>query len=392
MRYAPGKTMLDLLARLDPSDPSALRDALTSRLHPLSALGTGQDNGLVAVVEAEVRESPREHIRFDATGLATVEAAGRTFKGGRFETPRLGELRLRAEKAKAGKTGSAGGKLRFFVLVGRSPATEIGMLLGTAPDSSLFQVASQFNCLEAPDENAITDIARYIHDSTHGPRAAWSAFPGAFVRHYAAPARDGTRFVQQTNGPQVNLLEDLCADGAASVKNGYLTAPNIRRPADFARALEERFDDIRVGLHDGIEVVFGNDWDGPVPRAPELTIAQVLCSTVASGPYSRIDSRRPLPPDIMTIIRHLQRAAHFGTLVAAAALGKSYAVLAPIGGGVFENPPSVIWNSVLWAVDAVRPLLHRNLCIAFNARGFGLSKPSLAEAAEARGGALVELD
>jgi hypothetical protein len=385
-------TILDLLARIDPSDRDALRGALASHLRPTSALGTGQDTGLVAVVEAEVRADPREHIRLDATGQATLEAAGRTFKAGRFETPRLRDLWLRAERAKEARSGGVGGKLRFFVLVGRSPVNEIGMLQATAPDGSLFQLASQFNCLEAPDQDGIVDIARYIHDGTHGPRAAWSAFPGAFVRHYAAPMRDGTRIVQQTDGPQINLLEELCADGAASVTNGYLVTPNIRRPADFARALEDRFDDIRVGLHDGIEVVLGNDWDGPVPRSPDLTIAQVLCSTVAGGHYSGLDARRPYPQDILTIIRHLQRAAHFGTLVAAAALGKSYAVLAPIGGGEFKNPAAEIWDAVLWAVDAVRPLLHRDLCVAFNARGFGVSEDALTEAAEARGGALVVLE
>ena len=384
--------MLDLLARIDLSDSSALHDLRTSYLRPVSMLGSGQSTGLVAVVEAEVRDNPDEHIRVDSTGLATLEAAGRTFKAGRFETPRLGDLWLRAERVKEAKTVGTGGKLRFFVLVGRSPVNEIGTLQASAPEGSLFQLASQFNCLEAPNEKGIVDIARYIGDDTHGPRAAWSAFPGEFVRHYSAPMRDGTRIVQTTDGPQINLLEDLCADGAASVKNGYLITPNIDRSAEFARALEDRFDDIRVGLHDGIEVVFGNDWDGPVPRAPNHTIAQVLCSTVAGGTYSGLDPTRPYHPDILAIIRHLQRAAHYSTLLAAVALGKSYAVLAPIGGGEFKNPVNEIWESVLWAVDAVRPLLHRDLCVVFNARSFAVSEKTLEEGARARGGALVVLD
>ena len=243
--------MLDLLARIDPSDRSALRAALTAHLHAVSAAGPRGDLGVVARVEAEVRADPGAHIRFDPTGLATLDAAGRTFKAGRFETPRLGELRRRAEDA---KTGSAGGALRFFVLDGASPATDIGALQATAPEGSLFQVASQFNCLD-----------------------------------------------------------------------------------------------------------------------------------------SHLDRRDPA---MQTIVRQLQRAAHLGALTSAAALGKSYAVLTLVGGGVFGNPVPVIWESILWALDAVRPLLHRDLCVALN--GYNLERhvprALLAEAAAARGGALVVFD
>jgi hypothetical protein len=128
-----------------------------------------------------------------------------------------------------------------------------------------------------------------------------------------------------------------------------------------------------------------------VPGAPDLTIAHVLCSTVAAGGYSRID---PRDPSIRTIIRQLQRAAHLGALTSAAALGKSYVLLTLVGGGVFGNPVPVIWESILWALDAVRPLLHRDLCVAVNGYNLGRAVPRtlLAEAAAARGGALVVFD
>ena len=41
------------------------------------------------------------------------------------------------------------------------------------------------------------------------PRASISAFPATLLRHYAAPAPDGRRFVQQTGGPQIDLLADV---------------------------------------------------------------------------------------------------------------------------------------------------------------------------------------
>jgi hypothetical protein len=341
---------------------------------------------VVARTEAEVRADPGKCIRFDTTGLATLTAAGRAYQAGRFETPRLGALRRRAEEAKANAGGKAGA-LRLFVLDGASPATDIGSLQATAPPESLFEVASQFNCLEATGP-FVSSVADYLHDPTQGPRAAVSAFPGTLVRHYAAPAGDGARFVQATQGPQIDLLEEICADGAASVASGYLTTDNILRPADFARALEDRFDEIHTGLHDGVEVVLGQSWDGPVSGAPELTIAHVLCSSVAAGGYSRVD---PRDPSLGTILRQLQRAAHLGALTAAAALGKSHAVLTLVGGGVFGNPVPLIWESILWALDAVRPLLHRDLCVTVNGYSLGRHIPAvlLAEAAEARGGALA---
>ncbi len=259
---------------------------------------------MVAEIEADVSAAPEARIRFDVAGFATLDAAGRTFKAGRFETPRLGMLRDRAEAAR----NKGAGKLKLFVLTGRSPATDIGALQAWAPPGSLFQVASQFNCLEAPDA-CIVPIADYFFDPTQGPRASISAVPGTFVRHYAAPRRDGSRFVQVTDGPQIDLLEELCSDGSAHVTNGYLLTNNVERQAAFARALEERFEDVRIGLHDGVEVVFGHDWDGPVPGAPGVTVAQAFCSTLAGGGYSRIEAGEPT---MQTILRQLQRAAYLG--------------------------------------------------------------------------------
>ena len=94
------------------------------------------------------------------------------------------------------------------------------------------------------------------------------------------------------------------------------------------------------------------------------------------------------------VVRQLQRAAHLGALLAAAALGKSYAVMTLVGGGVFGNPVPVIWESILWALEAVRPLLHRDLCVAVNGYSLGRHVPAalLEEAAAARGGALVVFD
>jgi hypothetical protein len=114
----------------------------------------------------------------------------------------------------------------------------------------------------------------------------------------------------------------------------------------------------------------------------------VFTSSVAAGGYSRLEGADPA---MATIVRQLQRAAHLGALLAAATLGKSYVALTLIGGGVFGNPIPVIWESILWAIDTVRPLLHRDLVVAVNGYNLGRHIPATAlrEAAAARGGALL---
>ena len=376
--------MLDPLSRIPPSDTEALRDALTAHLRELPRTPRG-DRHLVTRAEEDVQTDSSAAFHVAPDGQTILRTAGRELHAGRFETPTLRDLRNRAETARA-RSESSPPRLRFYVLDGASPATDIGSLQGSAPPGALFQVASQFNCLEAPDA-VVVPVAEYFHDFTQGPRASISAFPGTLLRHYSAPRADGTSFVQEEDGPQINLLESVCAPGVAAVRNGYLSTRTIADPAAFLRALDERFDTLRVGLHDGVEVAFGHDWLGPV-ATPAPRIAQVLTSTLAAGGYGRLDDS---DGTMLGIVRRLQRAAYLGTLLGAASLGKSFAVLTLIGGGVFRNPVSIIWESILWAVDQVAPLLHRDLCVVVNGYALGrqLATRALYEAAAARGGTLV---
>jgi hypothetical protein len=233
-------------------------------------------------------------------------------------------------------------------------------------------------------------VASYVHDPTQGPRASISAFPGTLVRHYAAPAPDGGRFAQTTEGRQVELLADVADPGLAVVRSGYLRAPDIADPVAFARVLEDRFEAIRIGVHDGVEVVLGHDWEGAVEGAPHKTIAQVLTSTIAAGMYGDLDEADRA---FVTICRQLQRAAYLGTLLAAATLGKERVALTLIGGGVFANPIELIWDAILWAADQTRPLLHRDLVVVVNGRDLGAQIPPqrLRAAAVERGGGLLRL-
>lgn len=190
-------------------------------------------------------------------------------------------------------------------------------------------------------------------------------------------------------GRQLDLLADVCDPGVAAVRNGYLRSSDIAHPAAFARALEDRFEAIAVGVHDGAEVVLGVDWTGGVDGAPHRTIAQVLTSTIAGGMYGNLSEDAAA-----TIYRQLQRAAYLGTLLAATALGKRRVGLTLIGGRVFANPIAIIWDAIVWASDQIVAFLHTDLSIVINGRNLGAELPpaELRAAARARGGDLVRFD
>src|SRR5262245_51038998 len=200
--------MLHLLDGYDgtPAARQRLIDGLGDHHRAVVASRGRGDRDQVARAEADVRADPARCIRFADDGHATVYAAGRAYAGGRFEVPALCGLRARALATRE-RAGRPRADLRLWILDGAGPVTDIGALQAPPPPRSLCQVASQFNCLESPGA-FVTDVADYVHDPTQGPRASISAFPGTLVRHYAAPAADGGRFVQANDRRQIDLLAD----------------------------------------------------------------------------------------------------------------------------------------------------------------------------------------
>lgn len=374
--------MLDLLETyMATNDATALCDGVDSLTSDVESMRRN-DRGIVARAEAIVKANP-DSIVFDETGAATLTIDGHTWSAGRFTTPTLDGLRERAmaKREAAGRSGNA----RLWVLNGVGSAFDIGALQAHGPDESLYQVASQLNCLEAMGPH-IAAVASYFGDPTQGPRAAVSAFPATLSRHYRAPAPDGSRFVQTTNGRQIELLSAVCRPGVAQVESGYLSPRAIVDPGELARRLVADFGKLRVGVHDDLDVVLGDRWDGAVPHPKR--IAQVFTSTVAAGQYGTLGTGEVWT----TIVRQLQRAAYLGTLAAAAAAGKKRVVLTLIGGGAFENPKPIIWESMLWALDEVAPLLSSDLTVAVNARGEldpSVGQDALLAATRARGGGVL---
>ena len=366
----------------DPGLEEHFLQEVSTHVAAVKASAGAADRRQVARIEAAVRANPDASFQFDAAGSGTLRTTDAGIPAGRFETPSLGALRKRVAAA---RTGGASGRVRLWVLDGASPATDIGSLQATAGPVTLFQVASQFNCLESPGPY-ITPVTNYFNDPTQGPRASISAFPGTLLRHYAAPGEDGRRFVQTSDGPQLNLLAAVCSPGVAEVRSGYLTSSGIADPSALAAALEGRFEEIRVGVHEDVPVVLGYNWDGAV--AGDRCIGQVFTSTFAGGGYSGVSAD---DSNYRSICTALLRAAYLGTLLAAAALGRPKVVLTLIGGGVFGNPVRLIWESICWAINEVEPLVSATMDVVVNGRNLGehIRVEDILPTVRARGGAVI---
>lgn len=346
------------------SDPAAeprLRSEIHRWVSEIKSSSRGCDRQVVAVAEDVVRRNPTTAFEFDEDGGAVLCSEGSRWAAGHFEVASVGDLRARV----ATGAGRRSGHIRLSVLDGASPATDIGALQAYCGTGTLFQVASQFNCLESPGPH-VTNVANYFGDSTQGPRASVSAFPATLLRHYRAPGPGCQRFVQTTDGAQIDLIADAC--GRRVSRNGYFTGADLADPQSISSALERNFEAICVGVHSGAEVVLGYNWDGAVPTPP-CCIAQVFTSTVAGGGYG--GERSLGKADFEATSRQLLRAAYLGTLLAAVALGRRRVVLTLIGGGVFRNRIEIIWEAVQWAIDEVERVLDGDLDVVVNGYNLG---------------------
>jgi len=137
--------MIDILTQHQGSDAEMIQE-LTQHVAAVRASAGLGDRTQVAKMEATVRANPGKCFDFGADGSATLRTVSAAYPAGRFEVCSLRELRTRVPS----NAESQNRRVRLWVLDGVSPATDIGSLQATAGPNTLFQVASQFNCLESP--------------------------------------------------------------------------------------------------------------------------------------------------------------------------------------------------------------------------------------------------
>nr|NLD41683.1 hypothetical protein [Actinomycetales bacterium] len=340
---------------------------------------TRLSRGMVQRAEDEAA-NPIRGIQVDPEGFATVNVDGVPRAGGRFTIPTLGDLRI-------GVGGRARwGEPSFHLVVGRREINDVGALQAFAAPGTFFQVASQFNCLESPDPRPVA-VMDYFSDHTQGPRAAISAFPGVLVRHYAAPELENpaARYIQGDER-SLNLLEGVLTSGSAVVTSGYLTSDSITDLEMTLAELNYGFNRIRIGLHENIEVMRGANWDGTVDG--ERFIGQVCASTLAAGVYG---GSREISATEIEIMRVLLRAQYLGAILGAGACGYQRLVLTLVGGGVFGNPPEVIQDAVVWAMDEAAALGCGPVEVVMNAYGLWQGLDELERLTQKYGGRHVNL-
>jgi hypothetical protein len=380
------KDMIDLiLTHSEPASEGHLRQEIAAHTAAVLASARGGDRTLVQQAEEVVRQNPAAAFSFDSNHSATLTVSGHSWQAGHFELVSIGDLKSRADKL---LSKGVDAKAHLWVLDGASPVTDIGALQATSRDT-LFQVASQFNCLESSGPR-VTNVANYFHDFTQGPRASISAFPATLLRHYRAPGAGGRSFVQQTDGEQIDLLADAC--GGRVSQNGYFTGEGINDLEATIAALDTQFDKLRVGVHNDVQVVLGYNWDGAVADSEDRRIAQVFTSTAAGGCYGAEEILGA--GTFVQASRQLLRAAYLGTLLAAVCLGYKRVCLTLIGGGVFQNPINLIVDSIFWALDEVRPYLSEDLEVIVNGYSLGsqVNLDTIVPKVRDRGGAVLIFD
>jgi len=180
------------------------------------------------------------------------------------------------------------------------------------PSRALYQVASNFNCLEIAHESVSPFNGRFLTnlmvDSTQGPSAAAGCAAGTILR-----------VVLHRQNP-LNLLRDT----NMPFRNGKVYRKNVvtDQPTDYRK--------IRVGLQTDVTALYDRrrghlSYHSDGPQIDQIYTSTCICNAVPS-------SNDPVCESFL-------RASYEGTYAAAIYRQSSRLVLTAIGGGSFNNNP-----------------------------------------------------
>ncbi|MBK8593027.1 MAG: hypothetical protein IPN77_28740 [Sandaracinaceae bacterium] len=202
--------------------------------------------------------------------------------------------------------------------------------------SALFQVASQFNCLEFAGPNVTPErgVTGYASDPTQGPACSLAAAAATVYRNYFAPVRG---IAGQTHDRQLDTLDGLAAVLGPPgeywrIENGY-TQSDVERLERLRAALAAHDRDtllgaVKIGLQEHVGVDFRARF---VPVSEPTHVSQAFCSALSCG-YTSVPLAHWEP--LATLVLD---AAYEATLWAALATGSPKVWLTFLGGGVFGN-------------------------------------------------------
>ena len=313
--------------------------------------------------------------------LLKVPNGDREYLVGEFTYDSLENLRRRAKyKAKIFLESNKNrlpfdNKLNVLNLDKIDVMTEMNDLVN---EDACFQVASQTNCLEHPNENDGPEkgITKYKNDYTQGPACAIATAPGTFYRNYLV--MPGNK--PQEGNNQINTLVDLenaidnSGDKYFTIKNGYIKMNDLQK-TEFERLLSENkyrtpegfqknfVDKIGVGIMSDTETVIGGKMNnmkffGYLRKLEDkFLVNQVFCSAINLDPTN---GNTPNPDNIDIFARAILDAQYEATLwlavLKAIKTGVNAVYLTLVGGGVFKNEYLWIKESIEKAISAIHKI------------------------------------
>jgi len=281
----------------------------------------------------------QENFDFAEGVLVATKGNGKSYYVGAFETPSLEELRTRASSV-------AAGGLTFQNVVGNAQSLH----KDEKNAGAVFQVASQFNCLEMNEPGARPEdgVNRYYNDATQGPACAVACRAATVFRNYFV---NGTG---QGHGKQIDCLEDV-GELVGNSKNNYWRMVNgyclpaspdsigklsarISSDPALAEAVRSR---LRVGVH----------WDTEV-TGKDHRVCQVFSSALPVAYAKKTPSKAWEPFGRLILDATFEATLAVGAILAAERGERVKVYLTAVGGGAFGNRTAWIVNAMEKALQA----------------------------------------
>jgi hypothetical protein len=247
---------------------------------------------------------------------------------------------------------------------------------------AVFQVASQFNCLEMahPDVAPEDGVTRYKDDPTQGPACAIAAGAATVFRNYFLPVGEQ---LGQTRDRQIDCLREVGLalgnhNGSLwEMRNGYAlsTEAGLRR---INRALY-RMDSLeldhvrsqlRVGVQYGVQVT---DADEPYPKVSQVFCSALpvsYCPTASANwePFATLVLEAAYEATLWAAVKNLRRQGGQDA--------NDVVYLTQLGAGAFGNDPA-------WVHLALRGALRRfeNFRLDVRLVSYGSPDPALEQIA-----------
>lgn len=293
----------------------------------------------------------RDQFRLEDNDCILVSLAnGRRFNIGKFETPSVEELDMRLQELELELCVQENNEhvLTFENISGNVEALH----LCPVHRNSVFQAASQFNCLEMPHPNKTPNhgITNYITDSTQGPACAMACPAGTLYRNYFVniSGQGGTNGKQLDCLYEAGLVLENDTENYWSMYNGYA----LPSKKDSIKNLKDRIINGDVSRDEArSKVKVGVQWSTEVKNSDHC-VTQVYCSALPVG-YSKVEN----PLDFEPFASLVLDAIYDATFAIAAILSHKYnkrvnVFLTKVGGGVFRNRHE-------WIIKAIQKSLSK---------------------------------